>query len=237
MHVKAENMGPLSSLRGGLIVSCQAEDDDPFNRPEYLALFGRAAEMGGARGLRACGAENIRALRASCSLPIVGITKSRHLDGSVLITRDFADVEAILAAGAHIVAVDATNRQRPNGMKGSEFIAGIKQRWAVTLLADVSTREEAEAAWQAGADALAPTLSGYTPGTAHVGLRRPDWDLLVSLVKIDDAPVIMEGRIWTPDQARRALQLGAFAVVVGTAITRPRVVTGAFVRALSAGGR
>ena len=237
MLVNTDNLAVLASLRHALIVSCQAEDDDPFNRPEHLALFARAAEMGGARGLRACGTENISALRAASSLPIVGITKSRYPDGSVLITPDIGDVEAILEAGAEIIAADATDRRRPNGMYGSEFVAAIKQQWAVPLLADVSTLEEGEAAWQAGADAVATTLSGYTPATAHRALKEPDWDLLSDLVQIGDAPVIMEGHVWTPAQARCALDLGAFAVVVGTAITRPRVVTRTFVQALAGEGQ
>ena len=120
--------GILASLRGGLIVSCQAEGDDPFNSPEYLALFARAAEMGGSRGLRVCGPPNIRALRAASSLPIIGLTKGSYPDGSVLITPGFADVQAILDAGAEIVAVDATGRRRPNGLPGSGFVAQVKQR-------------------------------------------------------------------------------------------------------------
>ena len=221
----------LAALQGGLIVSCQAEGDDPFNRPEYLQLFAGAAEMGGARGLRACGAANIRALRA-VPLPIVGITKGSFPDGSVLITADLADVEAILEAGAEIVAVDATERRRPNGLSGSEFVAEIKKRWPVPVLADVSTRDEAKAAADAGADAVATTLAGYTPATAHRATEEPDWQLLAEMVGLGCAPVVMEGRIWTPNQARRALDLGAFAVVVGTAITRPRLVTMAFVKAM-----
>ena len=231
--MNTNNPAVLASLRGALIVSCQAEDDDPFNCPEHLALFARAAEMGGARGLRACGTENICALRAASSLPIVGLAKSRYPDGSVLITPDIEDVEAILEAGADIVATDATDRRRPNGMRSSEFVAAVNGQWAVPLLADGSTQEEGEAALQAGADALATTLSGYTPATAHRALKQPDWDLLSDLVQIGDAPVIMEGHVSTPAQARRALDLGAFAVVVGTAITRPRVVPRTFVQALA----
>jgi len=123
--MNTDNPAVLASLRGGLIVSCQAEDDDPFNCPEHLALFARAAEMGGARGLRACGTENIGALRAASSRPIIGLTKSRYQDGSVLITPDIEDVEAILEAGADIIATDATDRRRPNGMRGSEFVAAV----------------------------------------------------------------------------------------------------------------
>jgi N-acylglucosamine-6-phosphate 2-epimerase len=222
-----------SSLCHGLIVSCQAEGDDPFNRPEYLALFALAAEMGGASGIRTCAPENIHAIRQAVSLPVIGLTKGRYPDGSVLITADFKDVEAILNAGAHVVAVDATNRLRPNGLSGAKFLSAVKERWDVPLVADISTLEEGLAALEAGAEAVATTLSGYTPSTTKHSEIEPDWELLISLVRATSAPIIMEGRICTPVQAQRAMDLGAFAVVVGTAITRPRVVTRAFVDAVS----
>jgi N-acylglucosamine-6-phosphate 2-epimerase len=218
----------ISQIRGGIIVSCQAEEDDPFNRPEYLALFARAAEMGGARGIRAREAENIRAICAAVSLPVIGITKGEFPDGSVLITGDFHDVEAVLDAGAAIAAADATGRIRPNGLTGARFIAEIKKRWDVPLMADISTLEEGLAAEAAGADLIGTTLAGYTPYSESTG-DEPDWELLRGLVQQAKAPVILEGRIWTPEQAKQAMELGAYAVVVGTAITRPRVVTRRFV--------
>lgn len=216
-------------LRNGLIVSCQAEGDDPFNQPQYLALFARAAEMGGASGLRACGAANIQAIRGASTLPIIGLTKSYYADGYVLITADLDDVESVLAAGADIVAVDATSRARPNGLDGGEFVSRIKSKFECVVLADVSTLEEGLRALDAGADAVATTLSGYTPATSKHASDQPDWELLGALATAASAPVIMEGHLWTPDQARQALEGGAFAVVVGTAITRPRVVTRAYV--------
>jgi len=221
----------ISQIRGGIIVSCQAEEDDPFNRPEYLALFARAAEMGGARGIRAREAENIRAICAAVSLPVIGITKGEFPDGSVLITGDFPDVQAVLDAGAVIVAADATRRVRPTGLTGARFIAEIKKRWDVPLMADVSTLEEGLAAEAAGADLIGTTLAGYTPYTASTG-DEPDWELLRDLVQHANVPVIVEGRVWTPEHAKKALGLGAYAVVVGTAITRPRVVTRRFVDAI-----
>lgn len=225
------------SLRNGLIVSCQAEGDDPFNQPHYLALFARAAEMGGASGIRACGAENIRAIRQAASLPIIGITKSQFADNSVLITADFSDVEAASAAGASIIAVDATDRVRPNGLRGHEFVAKVKETRGITLLADVSTFEEGMCALEAGADAVATTLSGYTPATGHRPSDQPDWDLLRALVAASSAPVILEGRVWTPDEARKGIGMGALAVVVGTAITRPRVITRTYVDRISSDRR
>jgi len=223
----------LIRLRGGIIVSCQAEGDDPFNQPEYLALFARAAAMGGARGIRAREAVNIRAIRAAVELPVIGITKSAFADGSVLITGDFPDVQAVIDAGADIAAADATRRERPNGFTGAQFIAEMKQRWEIPVMADVSTLEEGLAAETAGADLIGTTLAGYTPHTARRYREdEPDWELLDALARQARVPVIAEGRIWTPEQARQALELGAFAVVVGTAITRPRVITRRFVDAM-----
>jgi len=211
----------IERLQGGLILSCQAEGDSPFNQPEYIALFARAGQMGGARGIRACGVENIRAIKQVTAIPIIGICKSRYADGSVLITGDFADVEGLCDAGADIIAMDATIRKRPNGLNGAEFLRQCKARCQLPLMADVSNIGEGIAAAQAGADIVAGTLAGYTkPDQTQPG-DDPDWQLLAELVKAVEIPVIMEGRVWTPAKACRALGMGAFAVVVGTAITRP----------------
>ena len=222
----------LSKLRGGLIVSCQSEGGDPFHHPSLVALFARAAEMGGASGIRAREPENIRAIKQAVALPIVGLTKGQYEDGAVLITPELTDVESLLDAGADLVAVDGTFRRRPSGLTGSDFVAAVKSRWPIPLVADVSTLDEGTAALQAGADFVATTLSGYTGMRSTPLNSEPDWSLLVSLVNSTSKPVIMEGRVWTPLQARRALDLGAFAVVVGTAITRPRVITKVFVEAI-----
>jgi len=212
-------------LRGGLIVSCQAEGDDPFNSPHSMALFARAAEMGGASGIRGRETDNIRAIREAVSLPIIGLTKSQFSDGTVLITADITDAETLVAAAADIVAVDATSRTRPNGMTGPDFVAAVKSRLGASILADVSCLEEGLAALEA----VATTLAGYTAAAAASPTEEPDWELLANLVRAARAPIIMEGRIWSPIQAACALELGAHAVVVGTAITRPRVVTRTFV--------
>jgi N-acylglucosamine-6-phosphate 2-epimerase len=220
----------LAQLEGGLIVSCQkAADDDPFNRPEYLALFAQAASMGGAAGIRAEGVANIQAIKQAVDLPTIGIIKGAYPDDLVLVTPDFSDVDEIVTAGAEIIALDATDRVRPNGLRGAAFMAQVRARCDRPLMADVSTLAEGIAAAEVGADIVAPTLYGYTPQTAMGPTDAPDWQLLADLVKSVSVPVIMEGHIWTPDQARRALDLGAFAVVVGTAITRPTVITRAFV--------
>lgn len=209
----------------GLIVSCQAEEGDPFNAPEYVTLFARAAEMGGAAAIRARDPHNIRAIRNAVALPIIGLTKGNYADSSVLITPSSEDAFALRDAGASIIAVDATDR-RPG------FLASLHAADpSLEILADISTMEEALQAEADGAAAVATTLSGYTPATmgrAH----EPDWELLKLLTQRLKVPVILEGRVSSPAQARRAMDWGAHAVVVGSAITRPRVITAEFVNAL-----
>jgi N-acylglucosamine-6-phosphate 2-epimerase len=224
----------VSRFKHGLIVSCQSEGDDPFNRPEYMALFAKAAEMGGACGIRARQPENIRAVCAAVSLPVIGITKGQFHDGSVLITPEIQDVQDLIDAGAAIVAADATERTRPNGLSGRQFLSTCKKRWDIPLMADISTLEEALAAEEEGVNLIGTTLAGYTPYAKKLSEDEPDWKLLKALVRRTKTPIIAEGRIWTPAQAKKALELGAYAVVVGTAITRPRLVTRRFVDALRA---
>jgi N-acylglucosamine-6-phosphate 2-epimerase len=222
----------LEQLRGGLIVSCQAEGEDPFNNPEEIARFARAAEMGGACGIRAREVENIQAVRQAVALPIIGITKAEYPNGRVLITPDFDDIRAIVRAGSDIVALDATDRVRPNGLRGQEFLARVKGECDRPLMADISNAAEAVAAVEAGGDLVGLTLSGYTPETEAAVKDEPDWALLEEVLRLVDVPVILEGRVWTPAQARRGIEYGAFAVVVGTAITRPRLITMRFVEAV-----
>lgn len=221
-----------ADLRRGLIVSCQAEGDSPFNAPAFIAAFARAAEMGGAVAVRICGADNVRAVRAAVGLPIIGITKGRHADGTVLVTPGQDDVRALVAAGADIVAMDGTARRRPDGRTGVQAV-----REAVTLgvpvMADVSTHDEGLMAAGAGATFVATTLSGYTPETADLASGEPDFTLVASLARELTGPVVAEGRVWSPEQARRALDLGAYAVVVGTAITRPVDIVRRYAEALA----
>src|SRR5436190_3843775 len=222
----------ISRLKHGIIVSCQSEGNDPFNSPEYISLFAKAAEMGGACGIRARESENVRAVCAAVSLPVIGITKGEFPDGSVLITPELQDVQDLIDAGAAIVAADVTNRTRPSGLSGRQFLSECRNRWNIPLMADISTLEEGLAAEEQGISLIGTTLAGYTPYTKIMSEDEPDWNLLKELVKRAKTPIIAEGRIWTPGQAKKALEFGAYAVVVGTAITRPRVVTNRFVDAL-----
>jgi len=220
-------------LARGLIVSCQAEGDSPFNTPASIAAFARAAEMGGAVAVRISGFENIRLVRESISLPIIGITKSEYLSGEILITGSLQDVEGILNAGATLVALDATERPRPGGITGIAMIGEVKKQFDVPLIADISTFEEGVEALEGGAEYAATTLSGYTASTGGAAAEEPDFKLIHELAMQFPGRVVAEGRIWTPEQAGHALNLGAHAVVVGTAITRPVEIVKRFVEALT----
>lgn len=210
----------MSELKKGLIVSCQAEEGSPFNSPEFMAAFAKAAELGGAVGVRVRDAKNVVAVRRVTNLPIIALTKSQYRDGSVLITPTIDDVKMLVDAGADIIALDATARRRPNGMSGVEFLKTVKSAVANLILADISNFPEGMDAAAAGADYVATTLSGYVGGKASA-THEPDYDLIRQIASATKTCVIAEGRIWSPEQARMALEFGAFAVCVGSAITRP----------------
>ncbi len=223
------------SLARGLIVSCHAEHDPPFSQPEYVAAFGIEAERGGAAGLRVGGVEFIGAMRQNTRLPIVGFTQGAYEEGSLLITPDFADVEKLIAAKADIIAIDCTTRRRPNGLDGLEFFKQARRQYKELLWADVSVFREGVKAAEYGADFIATTLSGHTPGTSMKDLRKPDFSLIRELSLSLTIPIVAEGRIWSPQDAALAMEEGAYAVVVGTAITRPRTLTQMFAAAIRGG--
>jgi putative N-acetylmannosamine-6-phosphate epimerase len=216
----------LNQVRGGLIVSCQARDENPLAAPVFMAAMARAAQLGGALGIRASGAENIRAIRARVELPIIGIDKVWSQDSDVYITPTFCTAQPIAESGADIIAIDGTPRHRPGGETLADLIDGIHNQLGKPVMADVSTWQEGVAAAQLGADVVATTLSGYTSYSRQA--QGPDLEMLQQLLGRVDVPVIVEGKIWYPEDARRALELGAWAVVVGTAITNPMEITRRF---------
>ncbi|MGC9529330.1 MAG: N-acetylmannosamine-6-phosphate 2-epimerase [Candidatus Bipolaricaulaceae bacterium] len=221
----------LDRLRGGLIVSCQAAGDSPFHGPQFMAAMAQAAAAGGAVAIRADGPADVQAIKGACPLPVIGIYKRRDLSPDVYITPDLASAEAVIRAGADIVALDGTGRARPGGMSLGELIATIRRHHPALVMADVATAEEGRAAAALGADLVATTLSGYTASTRHRN-QGPDLSLVSELSAALSVPVVAEGRISTPELACQALQAGAHAVVVGTAITNPTAVTRLFVAAL-----
>lgn len=218
----------IESLRGGMVVSCQAEGEDPFNEdPRYMALFARAAEMGGAVGIRTQGIAKLKAIKHAVHLPVIGLLKSRFEDGTVKITGSFSEVEQLIASGSDIVAIDGTFRKREN-LTGPDFIREVKNRYGCLVLADISSCAEAKACEIAGADSVSTTLNGYTPET-FTEQSGPNYTVLKECVNFLKIPVFAEGRYNTPEEARKAIEFGAFAVISGTAITRPRVITKWFV--------
>jgi N-acylglucosamine-6-phosphate 2-epimerase len=227
--------GTVERLRGGLIVSCQALPGEPLFGPAYMARMAIAAYEGGAIGIRANSGPDIRAIREAVPLPLIGLVKRTYPDSAVIITPTLQEAEEAIEAGADILALDATRRRRPGGISLPELVEAIRSRWNAPLLADVSTVEEGVEAARLGFDLVATTLAGYADGGGYDPYA-PDFELLERMVEAVTGrlgvPVVAEGRIWEPAQARRCLELGAFAVVVGSAITRPQCITRRFVAAL-----
>ena len=227
--MRVEVSEAVQRLAGGLIVSCQPVPGGPLDAPEIVASYARAALGSGAIAVRIEGLRNVRAVRAAVSAPIIGLIKRDVADSPVRITPLVEDVEGLAAAGANIIAFDATARQRP--IPAEALCARIHALGAAAM-ADVSDLKEARAAFAFGADIVGTTLSGYTGAVVP---RDPDFELLRAAVALG-RPVIAEGRIRSPEQAALAMRIGAFAVVVGSAITRPEHVTAWFTDAV-AGGR
>lgn len=218
-----------ASLRGGLIVSCQALPHEPLFGAEIMARLAVAAEAGGAVGIRANSPADIAAIRAVTSLPLIGLSKVDVAGFDVYITPTVADALAVSDAGADVIALDATDRPHPEGT-AAQAITWAREATGKPILADVSTYDEALAAQDAGAAFVSTTMSGYTPYSLQQ--EDPDLDLVRRLAPILTVPLIAEGRIATPEQARAALDAGAWAVIVGGAITRPQQITARFVRAV-----
>ena len=223
----------LEKLRGGLIVSCQAQPHSPVYGGKFMAAFARCAELGGAVAIRANGARDVRAVRGAVSLPIIGINKRRGTRYPVYITPTFASARQVVRAGAEIVALDATRRPRQGGLAPEVLIKRIREELGVLVMADIDTVEAALAAESAGAEMIATTLAGYTEGRARSA--GADLALVSELAARLHVPVICEGRLATPEDVRAAFSAGAYAVVVGTAITNPTAITRTFVAALPKG--
>ncbi len=217
----------LEGLRGQLIVSCQANAGSPMRQPNIIAALALAAELGGAGAIRVQGYGDVAAVRAVTGVPLIGLTKTDRTDTEIYITPTAAEALRLAKLGCEIVAVDATLRPRPEPFAQ---IARQVQAAGGLVMADVSTLEEGRRAMQDGADILSTTLSGYTGYSPQ--LSKPDWPLMQALAA-EGLPFMAEGRISTPAQARRALDLGALAVVVGSAITRPDVITRTFIAGMN----
>jgi len=218
-----EKVSLFSRIEGGLVVSCQALEDEPLHSAEIMARMAEAAMIGGAVGIRCNGVEDTKAIRAKVDLPLIGLWKVGREGVYITPTADHA--LSIIDAGADMVALDAT-KMRAN--LESDVLAIHKVGGLV--MADISTYEEALMAADVGVDCISTTLSGYTEWSPRQ--EAPDFDLVNRLSNRLSIPVIAEGRINTPELLEEAFAVGAFAVVVGSAITRPQWITSNFIRRL-----
>jgi len=226
----------LDKLQSRLIVSVQSEPPEPLADTSLLAAMAKAAVMGGAAGIRANLPQNVEAISRAVDVPVIAIYKKIYAGCPVFITPTRTEIDAILQTNAHILAMDATERIRPNGEKIPELVHYIREKSPVLLMADVSTFEEGLSAAEMGFDMIGTTLSGYTDYTKdRCRDDQPDFELLQRLSQAlrNRIPVIAEGRIWRPEQALEALNFGAFSVVVGSAITRPWLITEKFVHKMN----
>lgn len=222
----------IEAIRGKLIVSCQALEDEPMYSPAYPIMkhFALAAFQGGAGGIRANTVRDILAIKEAVSLPVIGIIKRGYPDNPIYITPTLAEVEELMAAGPEIVAFDATRRERPDGKTLEEMIAICRARYPEQVfMADCSTFEEGMRARELGFDLIGTTLAGYTADTE--GIELPAFDLMKRLVE-NGCTVVAEGGICTPEQLRAAYETGIHAAVVGSAITRPLDITRRFFAAV-----
>lgn len=222
----------LNRIKGTVVVSVQAMPNEPLYLEQCMIGMMKSVVNGGAGALRLAGARDVKNAKKLFNLPIIGLTKPNIIPKNykelVYITPNIKDVIELVEAGADVIATDATQRKRPNNEKLQDLIKyiHINKRLAMT---DISTLEEGLNAKELGADIISTTLAGYTLESANSPANEPDFELLKRLVEQTQLPVVLEGRIWEPEQVNKAFELGAHCVVIGSAITRPQLITKRFV--------
>ena len=220
-------------LRGELIVSCQALPGEPLYREEggVMCLMAQAAKNAGVKAIRAQGIVDIKQIKEQTNLPVIGIIKKSYPGYATYITATMDEVDKLVEVGSDIIALDRTNRERGDGKTPSEFVKEIKEKYPnIVLMADISNLEEAIEAEKAGVDFVGTTMNGYTPYTTVS--KKFDPSLVKEIVKNVKIPVIAEGKIHEPKEAKAALEAGAHCMVVGGAITRPQEITSRFLAEL-----
>lgn len=222
----------LNRINGTVVVSVQAMPNEPLYLEQCMIGMMKSVVNGGAGALRLAGARDVKNAKKLFNLPIIGLTKPNVIPKNykelVYITPNIKDVIELVEAGADIIATDSTQRKRPNDEKLQDLIKYIHINKRLAM-ADISTLEEGLKAKELGADIISTTLAGYTLESASSPANEPDFELLKQLVEQTQLPVVLEGRIWEPEQVNKAFELGAHCVVIGSAITRPQLITKRFV--------
>ncbi|MDE7636939.1 N-acetylmannosamine-6-phosphate 2-epimerase [Enterobacter cloacae] len=225
----------LDTLKGKLVVSCQALENEPLHSPFIMSRMALAARQGGAAAIRANSVVDIEAIKEQVTLPVIGIIKREYPDSEVFITATMKEVDELMTVSPAIIALDATDRARPGGESLATLVTRIRTRYpSVLLMADIATVDEAVTAQALGFDCVGTTLYGYTAQTAGHALPDDDCQFLKAVLAAVTVPVVVEGNVDTPERAARCLALGAHMVVVGGAITRPQQITERFMAAIDA---
>ncbi len=223
----------IESLKGKLIVSCQALPDEPLHSSFIMGRMALAAKQGGAFGIRANTKEDIAEIKKMVDLPIIGIVKRDFENCEVYITPTMQEVDELMEVKPEIIALDATGRLRPNGVTLYDFFHQVKEKYPDQLLmADCSTIEEALHADELGFDFIGTTMVGYTEQSKNDKIEANDFEILRTIISKAKHKVIAEGNIDTPEKVKRVIELGAYSVVVGSIITRPQLITKKFASAL-----
>ena len=221
-------------MKGTVIVSCQVTPGEPLYDRErsVMPLMARAAKLAGAKMIRTSSVRDIVEIKEETGLPVIGLIKREYPGFQGRITMTMREVDECMAAGADVVSIDCTDCVRGDGLTPTEFLKAVREEYPnIIIMADCATFEEGVAAHAAGADLVGTTMNGYTPQTAGE-TGEPNFALVARLAKTLPCPVIAEGRIHTPEQARKMLEIGAWAVVVGGAITRPLEIASRFMAAV-----
>lgn len=229
-------MEKVKQLKGKLIVSCQALENEPLHSSFIMGRMALAAKEGGAAGIRANTKADIIEIKKNIDLPIIGIVKRDYPDSKVYITPTMTEVDEASEAGADIIALQATDDLRPGGQTLADFFNEVKAKYpSLLFMADCSTIDEALFADRLGFDFIGTTMVGYTPQSKNLKIAHNDFEIIRKILQSVKHPVIAEGNINTPEKARRVLDIGCYSVVVGSIITRPQLITRAFVDAIENG--
>ncbi|MFD2131894.1 N-acetylmannosamine-6-phosphate 2-epimerase [Pseudogracilibacillus auburnensis] len=224
----------LNEIYHHLIVSCQALEDEPLHGAEIMAKMAQAAKEGGAKAIRCNSVPDCIAIKKQTNLPVIAIIKRDYPNSEIYITPTLEEIKELLSVRPEVIALDATKRTRPHQEKLKDLVDYIHENSDTLVMGDIATLEDAKYAYECNVDILSSTLSGYTKETEHKD--SPDFALVEELCRTYTIPIIAEGKINTPNEAEKMLELGAWSVVVGSAITRPQLITKTFVQVIEKKG-